>query len=108
MDIAGVWTTLMGAGAALAGALGSQFLAARAALRTRRLELYFRSKADAYQALMKHLGEFTLEPTDHAKYSSFLAAYEGALLFASDDVAMALVSVSANIDGFELPSDHIP
>jgi hypothetical protein len=85
-----VATALVAAAAALIGALGSQIVAARAALRARRFELYFQAKASAYKALLERLGEFGCCPLDQAKYLAFLAAYEVALVFASDDVAECL------------------
>jgi hypothetical protein len=85
-----VLTALVGAAAALGGALGSQLLAARATLRTRRLELYFQAKASGYKALLERMGEFGCCPLDQAKYLTFLAAYEVALLFASEEVAELL------------------
>jgi hypothetical protein len=81
---------IIAAAAALSGALGSQFVATRAGLKTRRLELYFKAKADAYRTLLERIGEFALEPTSLPRYLAFLAAYEGAFLFASEDVAESL------------------
>lgn len=81
---------IIAAAAALSGALGSQLVATRAGLRTRRLELYFKAKADAYRTLLERIGEFALEPTSLPRYLAFLAAYEGAFLFASEKVAESL------------------
>lgn len=85
-----VSTALVAASAGLIGALGTQMVAAWAGLRTRRPELYFQAKASAYKALLERLGEFGCCPLDQAKYLTFLAAYEVALVFASDDVAGCL------------------
>jgi hypothetical protein len=95
-----VSTALVAGSAGLLGALGTQLLTAWATLRTRRLELYFQAKAGAYKALLERLGEFGCSPLDQGKYLTFLAAYEGALVFASDEVAECLggpsgVSVNA-------------
>jgi hypothetical protein len=86
----GAWVALVVAAAALAGALGSQLVAARSALQSRRLELYFQAKAGGYKALLERMGEFGCCPLDQAKYLTFLAAYETALLFASEEVAQML------------------
>lgn len=93
MDTA-VSTALIAAAAALLGALGSQVVAARAGLKARRLERYFQVKATAYRTLLERVGEFALDPTDRTKYLSFLAAYEAALVFASDEVAELLTDRS--------------
>ncbi len=85
-----VWVALVVAAAALAGALGSQWIAAQSALQSRRLELHFRAKADAYKGLLERMGEFDCSPLEHPKYITFLAAYETALLFASEEVAQLL------------------
>jgi hypothetical protein len=85
-----VSTALVAAAAGLIGALGSQLVAARAGLRTRRLELYFQAKASAYKALLERMGEFGCYPLEQAKYLTFLAAYEAAFVFASDEVAECL------------------
>jgi hypothetical protein len=86
-----IWAGVVGGSlAALTGAFGNQLLAARANLKARRLELYFRAKADAYRTLLEHLAEFGLSPRELSKYLAFLGAFETALLFASDEVAEAL------------------
>ena len=85
-----VSTALVAAAAALIGALGTQVVAAWGGLRIRRFELYFQAKASAYKALLERMGEFGCCPLDQAKYLTFLAAYEAALLFASDEVAESL------------------
>jgi hypothetical protein len=95
-----VSAALVAASAGLIGALGTQMVAAWAGLRSRRLELDFQTKASAYKALLERLGEFGCCPLDQSKYLTFLAAYEAALLFASDEVAECLrgpsgVSVNA-------------
>jgi|ERR1035437_246191 hypothetical protein len=82
--------------AALVGALGSQLIAAWAAQRARRFELHFQAKASGYKALLERMGEFAFCPLDQAKYLTFLAAYETALLFASGDVAKKLGGLSVD------------
>jgi hypothetical protein len=72
------------------GVLGSQWIVARTSLKTRRLEIYFGAKADAYRRLMECIGVFAFDPHDLATYLRFLAAFEVALMFASDEVAEAL------------------
>ena len=92
-------TALVAAAAALIGALGTQLVAAWGGLRTRRLELYFQAKASAYKALLERMGEFACCPLYQEKYLTFLAAYEAALVFASDEVANSLqgpVGISVN------------
>src|SRR5271157_4502129 len=85
-----VLTALVPAAAALGGALGNQWIAAKTGLKTRRLELYFQAKASGYRTLLERMGEFGCSPLDQAKYLTFLAAYETALVFASDEVAELL------------------
>ena len=85
-----IWMTVIAALAALAGALGSQWIAARGNMKSRRLELFFRAKADTYQRLMEQIGIFALDPQDQGKYLLFLGAFESALVFSSDEVADAL------------------
>jgi hypothetical protein len=82
--------TLIAAAGPLCGALGAQALAAHFALRTRRLEIYWQAKGDAYKGLLERLAEFASHPTDEKVYFDFLTAYETALLFASDEVAEQL------------------
>ena len=72
------------------GPLGSQLLAAWAAPRTRWFGLYFQAKASGYTAVLEQIGEFAFGPTEQEKYWTFLAAYENALLFASEAVAKEL------------------
>lgn len=80
-----VLTALVAAAAALCGALGNQWVAAKATLKTGRLELYVQAKASAYKALVERMGEFGCCPLDQEKYLTFLSAYETALIFASDE-----------------------
>ncbi len=82
--------TLIAAGAALLGALGSQLITGLIGLKSKRLELYFRAKGDAYTKVMDCLGDFALNPTSQTTYLKFLAATDAALLFASDEVLSAL------------------
>jgi len=76
---------LIAAAAALLGALGTQWLRARADMRMRKLDLVFARKADAYFALCSAIGEFALNPTEKEKYIGFLASVEQATLLASDE-----------------------
>lgn len=81
---------LIAAGAALVGALGSQLIAGMLGLRAKRMDLYFRAKSEAYNRVMDAVGEFALSPADQDAYLKFLAACDGALLFASDEVVQAM------------------
>ncbi len=81
-----VWTTLTAGAAGVLGGLLPQIVSARATLRVRQLEIYWQAKSGAYKGLIEQLGEFGSYPTNHAKYLSFLAAQQVALLFASDEV----------------------
>jgi hypothetical protein len=90
MDMTSVLTVSIAAATGLVGPLASQVLAAKAALRAKRFEVYFQAKASKYAALLERIGEFACSPVDQGKYEAFLAAYETALLFASEKVAEAL------------------
>jgi hypothetical protein len=85
-----VWTTLITTGGVLCAALGTQILAAGTAMRARRLDIYWQAKSSAYKGLLERLGEFASYPTDEKIYFAFLAAYETALVVASDEVAELL------------------
>jgi hypothetical protein len=103
-------TAVIAASAALIGALGSQKLTARATQRARQFELWWAAKASAYKICLEGLGEFASSPTDHGKYLTFLAAYQTALLFASDEVAQRLrgpTGISVNAQRLRLaPTDE--
>ena len=83
-------TALVAAAAALIGALGSQLIAGLIDLKTKRVELYFGAKQEAYGAFVRSLGEFALNPAEQAAYIRFLAVSDTALLLASDDVVAAM------------------
>ena len=89
-DCVVIWSAAIAGFAALLGALGSQLIAGWMGLKSKRLDLFFKIKAEVYQQLMGEVGKFALDPTDQDKYIRFLNAYEAALVFASDEVAEAL------------------
>ena len=76
---------IIGAGAALVGALGTQWLAARSALKLRRLQLLFERKSARYSALLESLGALAFEPS-LATYKTYLAEYQQTRLVASREV----------------------
>lgn len=83
-------SAVIGGALTLVGALGAQWLSARSALRQRQFELSFEARRRAYGMLLERIGTFAFEPKNLDKYCAFLAAYEAALLVASDEVAAAL------------------
>ena len=84
------WVALISGACALIGALGSQLVNALFGLKSKKLELLYKNKADTYRCLMEMAGEFALNPKNQEKYLRFLSAYEIALIFASDKVAEVL------------------
>jgi hypothetical protein len=92
-----IMAAIVSAVSALTGALGAQVLGARANARAHQFDVYWQAKASAYKALLEHLGEFSVSPTDEAKYLAFLAAHQTALLFASDEVARLLAVQRARV-----------
>ena len=99
-----VWVVLISAGAALAGALGSQLVGAWGSLKSKRLELLYARKADAYADLLMKIGEFSFDPSDRDKYLHYLASFQGALLFASPEVAEAL---RGRLDGLNINAQRL-
>ncbi len=71
----------------LLGTLGSQVIAARAALRTKRLELFYARRADAYKVLFEKAADFGVDPKNLSKFLTFQAALHAALIVASENVA---------------------
>jgi len=100
-----LWAALISGGVALLGALGSQGLAAWVSIRSKKLGLAYKNKAQAYAELLAVVGEFALDPKNPEKYLRYLGAYEGALLFASDEVAVTLTdSTGVSVSGQRLRS----
>lgn len=81
-----IWVALISGGVALIGALGTQWFS----LRSKKLEVVYKHKSEAYNQLFDVLGAFALEPKNIDKYLTYLSAYEKALLFASNDIKSAL------------------
>jgi hypothetical protein len=67
-----LWAALISGGVALLGALGSQGLAAWVSIRSKKLGLAYKNKAQAYAELLAVVGEFALDPNagsvEHAAY----------------------------------------
>lgn len=82
--------SLIAAVSALAGALGSQAINAWASKSLKKMEISTQIRADAYAELIAALGDFALNPKDQASYVRYLAAYQKAKVFASDEVAQHL------------------
>ena len=85
-----VWTAVISGGAALIGALGSQGIAPWLNLHSKKLELRYKYKGEAYADFLASVAEFALDPKNPEKYLRYLSVYEKALVFASDEVASVL------------------
>jgi len=85
-----VWIAVISGGAALIGALGSQGIASWLNLHSKKLELIYKYKGEAYADFLASVAEFALDPKNPEKYIRYLSVYEKALVFASDEVASAL------------------
>ncbi|MGI8897438.1 MAG: hypothetical protein ACR2IB_03485 [Pyrinomonadaceae bacterium] len=95
-----IWVSLTVGFLVLLGALGSQLISALVNLKTKRLELSFGRKADAYRDFMIKAGTFGHDPRNEEKYLQYLHSYLAALIVASDNVKETLnakdgVSVNA-------------
>lgn len=85
-----VLVSIVGIIGALVGTLGSQCIAARNALKMKKIELVYGRKVDAYKLLLEKAGEFNAAPKDDQKYSIFQSALHAALIVASNEVSDAL------------------
>ncbi len=79
---------------ALSGALGSQLITARANLKSKRLELAYARKADAYRALLVAIASYVHKRQKPGNieehYYTFLEAMEQAALVGSNEVYKAI------------------
>ena len=75
---------------ALSGALGSQLITARANLKTKRLELSYARKADAYREFLVEAAHFAHDSIGEEKYRLYLKALMQVNLVASPQVYIAL------------------
>ena len=82
-----VISLIVGALLGMVGTLGSQIIAAKGALKTKRLELFYARKADAYKVLFERAADFGIDPKNVGKFLQFQAALHSALIIASEDVA---------------------
>jgi hypothetical protein len=82
--------TLVGALVGALCVLASQLIAVRTAMQTKKLELFYARKVDAYKFLLEKAGEFAPDPATPEKYSLFQASLFAALIVSSDAVAEAL------------------
>lgn len=85
-----IWIAIASGAFALLGSLGSQAISAIAGLRTKRLELAYARKADAYNHLMQTAGAFAHDAFNEEKYVLFLNAYLAAKIICSDEVLRVL------------------
>ena len=76
--------------ATLTASLGSQAITARANLKSKRLELSYARKADAYQNYLVEVAHFIYQPQDEEKHRAYLKALMQAKLVASIEVYNAL------------------
>lgn len=73
----------------LAGAIGAvtaQAVNGWFARTTKKVEMSYARKADAYSALLQKAGSFGLDPASDEKYAAFLTAFHTAWLLAGPDV----------------------
>lgn len=68
----------------------SQAIAAFTTLKTKRMEVFYARKADAYMELITRIGVFARDPSNGNKYEEFLRTYNVALMLASEGVVDAL------------------
>lgn len=73
----------------LAGAVTTSLVMLYSNLKTKKMELFYARRADAYKELMIN-AEFFPDPTNEQKYEEFLRSYNVAFMLASSDVALAL------------------
>ncbi|HEX3861359.1 MAG TPA: hypothetical protein VHY35_06655 [Stellaceae bacterium] len=78
---------IIGALLGTCGTLGSQLIATRAVLRTKRLELFYGRKADAYKVLFEKATDFGVDPKNLPKFLMFQSALHVAVIVASENVA---------------------
>jgi hypothetical protein len=95
-----IWVSIAVGVLVLLGALGSQLISAIANLKTKRMEMSYGRKADAYRDFMIKAGTFGHDPWNEEKYLQYLHSYLAALIVASDNVKETLngktgVSVTA-------------
>src|SRR5437899_298614 len=97
-----VWLLIMLALLPLLGALANQLVVLYSNLKTKRMELVWARRADAYKELAMKAGVFSRDPTNEDKYEDFLQAYNVAFMLCSSDVASAL----AGRDGISVAAQH--
>jgi len=68
----------------------SQAIAAFTTLKTKRMEVFYARKADAYTELIMRIGVFARDPRNRNEYEEFLRTYNVALMLASEGVVGAL------------------
>ncbi len=83
---------IVSAASALIGALGNQYITARANIKAKQLDLSFSRKADAYKDLVFKSGTFAYESKNEAYYKDFLQAYLAVRIVASDNVNKVLLA----------------
>ena len=84
------WLLIMIAVVPLAGAVTTSLVMLYSNLKTKKMELFYARRADAYKELMINAGVFSRDPTNEQKYEEFLRSYNVAFMLASSDVALAL------------------
>jgi hypothetical protein len=82
--------SILGIIGTLGGALMSQWISARSALRVKKIELVYARKVDAYKLLFEKAGEFAADSKNHLKYLIFQSALHAAMIVASEEVSEAL------------------
>jgi hypothetical protein len=98
-----VTTALIAGGSALGGAfIGAlagwvgAWISGRLSLKSKKIELWFGRKADAYQRVLNLAGEFAADPYNQEKYLPFIGALDAATIVASPKVADLLINPKAN------------
>jgi hypothetical protein len=82
-----VWVALITAVSTGTVAIGGQIISSHVTLSTKKLEILFVRKADAYKNILEKAGEFGIDPKSSEKYLAFQSALHAALIVASKEVA---------------------
>ena len=89
-----IWLVLVPALAGLVGALGSQAIGAAYTLKTKKMELSFARKADAYRDFLAKAAKLAYDPKSESCYGDYLLALMSLRLVASKDVASVSLDVN--------------
>jgi hypothetical protein len=82
-----IWVALITALSTGGVAIGSLIINSHTTLSTKKLDVLFARKADAYKDVLDKAGEFGIDPKSPEKYLAFQSALHAALIVASKEVA---------------------